>query len=259
MQSVPAAAETSTPFGPFIDKHAARAGVDPNVMRRIMQIESGGDAGNRTGSYHGLFQLSWPEFKKYGGQGNIYDPDANAAVAANKLAAESANFKAKYNRDPTPTDMYLMHQQGEGGYAAHLANPAAPAWKNMYFTAEGREKGSGWAKQAIWGNIPDQYKRQFGSVENVTSRDFVNMWQSRVEGGGFDGGDTSQTARGGTQDGQPTATAGLDPAVLGRIMKVFKPGSSGIASANVGDLISLALSLHSAVQPVPVDHNPYES
>jgi hypothetical protein len=50
-------------------------------------------------------------------------------------------------------------------------------------TGEGRQKGERWAKAAVWGNIPDQYKATFGSVDNVTSRDFINMWAAKYGGG----------------------------------------------------------------------------
>ena len=32
----------------------------------------------------------------------------------------------------------------------------------MYSTAEGQRKGPGWAKLAIWGNVPNDLKAQFG-------------------------------------------------------------------------------------------------
>ena len=168
-------------FGQALTQEAERNGLDPDVLQRIIKIESGGDPRNQTGSYKGLFQLSNQEFNKYGG-GNIFDPTDNIRAGTAKLAAERDAFKEKYGRDPSPTDLYLTHQQGEGGYGQHMANPDRPAWENMFNTGEGRQKGAGWAKQAIWGNIPDQYKKQFGSVDNVTSADFVNMWRNKVEG-----------------------------------------------------------------------------
>ena len=60
-------------------------GVDPGVLSTFARIESGGNPRNQTGSYLGLFQLSQDEFRKHGGQGNIFDPVANAnAAAANR-------------------------------------------------------------------------------------------------------------------------------------------------------------------------------
>lgn len=160
---------------------AQRHGVDPNLLRTFARIESGGRPTARTGSYRGLFQLSQPEFSKWGGTGNIYDPDANANAAAQKLANESQAFKMKFGRDPQPNDLYMIHQQGQGGYAAHTANPNAPAWQNMASTAEGRAKGPGWAKQAIWGNVPSDVRGRYpGGVDSLTSQQFLDLWAEKV-------------------------------------------------------------------------------
>jgi hypothetical protein len=170
-------------FTDLIEKHAKRVGIDPAWMRRIMQIESGGNSSNRTGSYKGLFQLSDQEFKNHGGGNNIYDPEQNTMAAANKLAKEKLAFSQKYGRDPTLKDLYMIHQQGEAGYAAHMKNPDQPAWKSMLSTGEGRQRGEAWAKKAIWGNIPDNLKAKYGSVENVTSRQFTeDVWGGKMEG-----------------------------------------------------------------------------
>jgi len=57
--------------------------IDPRTMRAIRQIESGGNPNATTGSYKGLYQLSDGEFRRYGGQGSIYDPAENERVAGN--------------------------------------------------------------------------------------------------------------------------------------------------------------------------------
>lgn len=171
---------TGGSFDPSVDEAiieaASEAGIDPDTLRTFARIESGGNPTVRTGSYKGLFQLSDKEFSKHGGQGDIYDARENARVAALKLKAESEDFKRSYGREPTPAEIYMIHQQGVGGSAAHWANPDAPAWQNMYSTAEGRKKGPGWARQAIWGNVPNDVKKKYGSVDNMTSRDFLDMW-----------------------------------------------------------------------------------
>jgi Transglycosylase SLT domain len=164
----------------LIEKHAKRVGLDPEYMKRVMKIESGGDPGNRTGSYKGLFQLSDKEFGAHGGSGNIYDPEQNVMAASNMFAKQQLAFKEKYGRDMKPIDRYMVHQQGAAGYSAHLANPDKPAWENIrqYYSSDEM------AKKAVWGNIPDKDKKRFGSVDTVTSAQFVNdVWASRVEGG----------------------------------------------------------------------------
>ena len=201
-----------------IDQAAAKAGVPAGMLRTFAKIESGGQPGVTTGSYKGLFQLSEAEFRKHGGEGNIYDPQANAEAAARKLKVESETFAARFGREPTAAELYMVHQQGEAGSAAHMSNPGAPAWQNMASTGEGRQKGAAWAKQAIWGNVPDADKARFGSVENISSADFMGLWQAKVEK--FSGGpstlDRLRTAQGGpTQTdklmGQPLADIGDDP------------------------------------------------
>ena len=183
-------------YSEVIEKHARRVGIDPAWMKRIMQIESGGDSSNRTGSYKGLFQLSDREFKAHGGTNNPYDPEQNTMAAANKLAAEKTRLQQRLGREPTLKDLYMVHQQGEAGYAAHMKNPDQPAYLNMASTGEGKQKGVAWAKKAIWGNIPDNLKAKYGSVENVTSKQFVeDVWGGKMEG--------ASQARGATGDYKP--------------------------------------------------------
>jgi Transglycosylase SLT domain len=171
----------STKVSGAIDDAAQRHGVDPEIMRAFARIESGGKETAQTGSYKGLFQLSDKEFGKYATGGNIFDAATNADAAAAKIATESKSFEAKYGHKPSAFDLYMVHQQGEGGYANHMAHPDRPAWQNMADTAEGRQKGAGWAKQAIWGNIPTQMRGMFGNVDDVTSAQFMDVWRERVD------------------------------------------------------------------------------
>lgn len=171
-------------FNPAVEEAireaSRRAGVPLSTMRAFATVESGGNPKAQTGSYLGLFQLSRDEFKRYGGSGNIFDPVANATAAANKFRVETGMFTQRYGRPPTTADLYMIHQQGWGGYQAHARNPEAPAWQNMASTAEGRQKGPAWAKKAIWGNLPEAARRQFGSVDNVTSAGFMQWWNGRI-------------------------------------------------------------------------------
>jgi hypothetical protein len=175
------------PAGPvdqLIQNEAKRVGLPPDVLRRYVQIESGGRASAQTGRYKGLLQLSDDEFRGYGGTGDIFDPEQNLRAGANMLASRVESFQRVHGRAPTATELYLIHNQGSGGFAAHAANPDAPAWQNMLSTAEGRSKGAEWAKDAVWGNVPADVRYQFGpnGRENITSREFMNVWQRKVEG-----------------------------------------------------------------------------
>jgi hypothetical protein len=188
----------SVPVNDAIRVAASQSGVDPAVLTRSAQIESGGDPGSnrdKPTKYKGLFNLDPDEFKKYGPPGgDIYNANDNALAAAAKMKAEGNQFASINGRQPNGFDQYMIHQQGVAGYSAHLNNPNAPAWQNMLSTGEGQEKGEGWARKAIWGNIPDQYKTTFGSVDNVTSRDFLAMWQAKFGQSGIAAGGFTQTA-----------------------------------------------------------------
>lgn len=167
-------------YDALVEQIAARNGVDPQTLRRFIQIESGGDPTNTTGSYKGLLQLSENEFRKHGGQGSIYDPEQNLSAGASKLASESATFAQKYGRAPTAAELYMIHQQGWGGFQAHMDNPDQPAWMSMAATGEGRAKGEKWAKLAISGNMPETWRKEV-SPDAITSREFLARWNSKVD------------------------------------------------------------------------------
>jgi hypothetical protein len=161
-------------------KRAADAfGLDANFMKAVAKIESGFNPTQRTGSYIGLFQLSKYEFGKFG-FGDILNPRDNAVAAAYKVITEGILFEWITHRKPDLSDLYLIHQQGWEGAAEHISQPARLAWKSMCATSEGREKGERWCKRAIWGNTLPVLKREWKSVENVTSDKFVGMWRARV-------------------------------------------------------------------------------
>lgn len=154
-------------------------GIDFTFMKAIAKIESGFDPTQRTGSYIGLFQLSRYEFKKYG-SGDILVARDNAVAAGLKMITEAELFQVFTRRKATLFDLYLIHQQGIEGAAEHLSQPNRLAWRSMCRTQEGKEKGERWCKLAIWGNTLPALKRTWKSVNKVTSRDFVAMWQQRV-------------------------------------------------------------------------------
>ena len=161
-------------------KRAADAfGLDANFMKAVAKIESGFNPTQRTGSYIGLFQLSKYEFGKFG-FGDILNPRDNAVAAAYKVITEGILFEWITHRKPDLSDLYLIHQQGWEGAAEHISQPARLAWKSMCATSEGREKGERWCRRAIWGNTLPVLKREWKSVENVTSDKFVGMWRARV-------------------------------------------------------------------------------
>jgi hypothetical protein len=171
------------PVGAPIDeiKLAADAfGLDAGFMQAVAKIESGFDPTQRTGSYIGLFQLSNYEFDKYG-SGDILNARDNAVAAAYKFTTAAILFKIDVHKQPTLSDLYLIHQQGTQGAAEHVSHPQRLAWQSMCATDEGRMKGEKWCKRAIWQNTLPDIKKIWKSVDNLTSGAFVAMWQERVD------------------------------------------------------------------------------
>jgi hypothetical protein len=170
-------------IGPPIEeiKRAADLfGLDFNFMKTVAKIESDFDPKQRTGQYVGLFQLNKYEFGKYG-SGDIMSPRDNSIAAAFKFLTEATLFQSDTHREPTFSDLYLIHQQGWQGAAEHVGHPERIAWKSMCATDEGREKGEKWCKRAIWANTLPDIKRVWKSVDKLTSSAFVAMWRERVE------------------------------------------------------------------------------
>lgn len=163
-----------------IERAAEAFGVDANFMKAVAKIESDFNPRQRTGSYVGLFQLSKFEFSKYG-SGDILNSRDNAMAAAYKFITEAALFEAVTREELTFANLYLIHQQGWEGAAQHLSHPQQIAWKSMCATREGIEKGERWCKRAIWGNTLPAVKREWKSVDHLTSGAFVAMWRDRVE------------------------------------------------------------------------------
>jgi len=163
-----------------IERSADAFGLDMTFMKAVAKIESDFNPKNRTGSYIGLFQLSKSEFSKYG-SGDILNPRDNAIAAASKFLNEAALFEVMTGKKPTFSDLYLIHQQGWEGAAQHVSHPQQVAWKSMCATQEGVEKGERWCKRAVWGNTLPAVKREWKSVDSLTSGAFVAMWRDRVD------------------------------------------------------------------------------
>jgi hypothetical protein len=163
-----------------IERAAEAFGVDANFMKAVAKIESDFNPRERTGSYIGLFQLSKSEFSEYG-SGDILNPRDNAMAAAYKFVTEAALFEIITHKKPTFPDLYLIHQQGWEGAAEHVSHPQQIAWKSMCATHEGLAKGERWCKRAIWGNTLPAVKREWKSVDRLTSGAFVAMWRDRID------------------------------------------------------------------------------
>jgi len=163
-----------------IEQAAKLFDVDTQMMKAFAKIESAYNPKAKTGSYKCLFQLSNSEFAKYW-KGDIYDIRDCSVAAARKFATEAAQFEKDVGRKATAAELYCIHQQGYEGCAFHYEAPQQLAWKNMYLTTEGQEKGEKWARKAIWGNVPRDLKNTIkGGVEALTSGQFIALWTERV-------------------------------------------------------------------------------
>ena len=154
-------------------------GIDLPMMLSIAKVESDFNPRVRTGSYKGLFQLSDYEFEKYG-DGSIWDARDNARAAAHMFLVQAEKFKWALGHFPDYAERYMVHQQGIDGAIEHYEHPERVAWQSMCATSEGLLKGEHWCKRCIWGNLLPQWKRFFGSVEKISSGDFVNVWTGRI-------------------------------------------------------------------------------
>jgi hypothetical protein len=162
-----------------IRQAASLYGLDLAMMMSIAKVESNFNPHARNGSYKGLFQLSDYEFEKYG-DGSIWDARDNARAAAHMSLVQAEKFKGALGHYPDYAERYMVHQQGIQGAIEHYTHPERVAWQSMCATDEGVLKGEQWCRKCIWRNLFPQWKRTFGSVEKISSGDFVGLWTGRI-------------------------------------------------------------------------------
>ena len=163
-----------------IREAASLYGLDLAMMMSIAKVESDFDPGVRTGSYKGLFQLSDYEFKKYG-DGSIWDARDNARAAGHMFLVQAEKFRWALGHSPDYAERYMVHQQGIQGAIEHYTHPERVAWQSMCATDEGVLKGEQWCRKCIWGNLLPEWKNAFGSVEKISSGDFISLWTGRID------------------------------------------------------------------------------
>ena len=144
----------STPVNEAIRSTAGTAGMDEAHWKAIAGIESGLDPSsnaNRSTQYKGLFQIGTrgadSEWARRG-QGSPYDAQANAEAAAKLASDNNAWFKGKYGRDPTPTETYMMHQQGRGFYShGSMTNIGGNPYPGMRGPQTHESFEAGWGRE----------------------------------------------------------------------------------------------------------------
>ena len=156
---------------------ARNAGLPENLaayMPRYVHIESGGNPNARTGSYSGLLQMGPDEIRRYGGSG---------LAARREDVCRPSKLVPRSVRPTAITDRALSDQSaGRRRRSQAHGQSRRACFANMASAAEGQQKGEAWAKRAIWGNVPDDIKKQFpGGVDSLTSQQFMDIWKNKVE------------------------------------------------------------------------------
>lgn len=136
-------------------------GLPDGYLARTAQLESRGNpaAQNPNSSAGGLFQFIDETAKAYG-LDNRFDPAAATDAAARLARDNAATLRRVLGREPTAAELYLAHQQGGAGASRLLAHPDLRAADLV-----GAEQ-----------------VRLNGGNENMSARDFANLWIARHEG-----------------------------------------------------------------------------
>ncbi|WP_136626664.1 transglycosylase SLT domain-containing protein, partial [Bradyrhizobium macuxiense] len=129
---------------------AKKYGLDANMLRGIASIESNmhpQSNWNRATQYKGLFQMGRDEWAKYG-SGSIYNAHDNAMAAAHMLSDHAKEFKRRFGRDPTPSELYMIHQQGMGFFTrGAMTNIGGNPYPGMRGPQSHDSFMNGWGKE----------------------------------------------------------------------------------------------------------------
>lgn len=133
-----------------ITRAAKESGVDVNTMRGIASIESGmnpSSNANRSTQYKGLYQIGHDEWRRFG-QGNIYSAEDNAMAAGRMFRENRQQFKSRFGREPTDTELYMMHQQGLGFYTrGAMTNIGGNPYPGMHGPQTHEIFEAGWGRE----------------------------------------------------------------------------------------------------------------
>jgi hypothetical protein len=144
------APQTSADVDAAIKATAAAAGMDVPHWKAMASIESSLNPSsnfNRSTQYKGLFQLGMNEFALHG-RGDTYKAMDNAQAAARLAQANNATFRDTFGRDPTPSETYMMHQQGPGFYiSGKMTNVAGNPYPGMRGPQTPQSFEQGWANE----------------------------------------------------------------------------------------------------------------
>lgn len=146
---------TSSDVDAAIRATAPMAGMDVPTWKAMASIESSLNPSSNYSQptqYKGLFQIGsrgdGSEWSRHGGSGNIYDAMDNATAAAKLAAENNSRFKDAYGRDPSPTETYMMHQQGFGFYKnGTMTNVAGNPYPGMSGPQTPQSFEQGWGRE----------------------------------------------------------------------------------------------------------------
>jgi len=143
-----------------IERASKAYGLNPTMMKGVASIESAMNPSsnmNRATQYKGLFQIGREEWRQHGQGGNIYNAEDNAFGAARLMRHNMNQFKARFGRDPTPTEVYLIHQQGLGFYTrGTMTNIGGNPYPGM------RGPQTPATFEAGWGRALNRHMNRFG-------------------------------------------------------------------------------------------------
>lgn len=157
----------------MITRKAIEAGIDPNELLAMANIESGFNQHAQNTNYGGLFQIDKSKHKNWANA----EYNTNEAI---KLYKQNQRYwnKATGLNNFNAGIAYLLHQQGMGGgVALHKAKDtnmtAAQALSKFYVSNAKRANMS-----------PEAYVNKYviksnGGTERMSARDFYNMWVDR--------------------------------------------------------------------------------
>ena len=163
---------------------------DQSTLLAIGKTESSLKPGARNGSSTGVFQFHPDTFAALGGK-DINDLGQQTDAAAALLQQNKGALSQALGRDPSPSELYLAHQQGIGGAKAILS---APAGTNAVMALVGAGVPLAKARASIVGN---------GGTPTMTTDQFAATWQRKfgqrlasVQGAGDGAGTPTQSTNG---------------------------------------------------------------
>ena len=218
-------------YGPLIKAKATAAGINPNYMMAMANIESGFVATAQNATYGGLFQINKKDFPSW------KDPTVNTLQAIKNYKTNEAYWKKVNPGDPfTAGKAYLMHQQGIAGGPALYGG--------------GSRKAVDILKK--WHDNPASIITANGGNVNMTGPEYARMWINKADAlaayyaGQTSGGESSTgSSGGGTGDASsgptdtPTANARKAAAY---VVSHALPRSSGYCATYVNNGIRKGIS-----------------